>query len=84
MSEVAITDLETVWRATLDTSGREDADALYIDLIAQLKKIATDFTLGKSIENIRDGYRILATAGHCIYYRADVINKVDIIRVLPR
>lgn len=82
ISQVAIQDLGVIWSKTHKNASLEDADALYTRLIANLKKIAKNFTIGKSIENTRDGYRFLSVGDYAIYYRADLVGSVEVVRVL--
>ncbi len=82
ISEMAISDLELHWKQALTTGSIKEADELYTHLISQLRKIANNFTIGKSIENTRDGYRVLQMEEYHIYYRADLVNTVEVIRIL--
>lgn len=80
--QMAIEDLASIWEQSFLTHSKKDADALYTQLIIQLRKIAQNFTIGKSIESIRDGYREFQIAEFQIYYRADLEHTVEIIRIL--
>ena len=82
ISQVAIQDLESIWNQARETSSVNDANALYTLLITKLRSIAYNFTIGKSIENTRDGYRFLSVRGYSIYYRADLVGTVEVVRVL--
>jgi toxin ParE1/3/4 len=82
ISQVAIQDLESIWHQAQKTSTLTDADALYTLLIGKLRGVANDFTIGKSMENTRDGYRVLNVGNFNIYYRADLSDTVEVIRVL--
>ena len=84
MSQMAINDLESIWNVTLSNNCKEKADILYTLLISQIKQIASNFTVGKSIENTREGYRVHHINNHLIYYRADLENRIEVMRILNK
>ena len=81
MRQTAIDDLASIWKTVSESQSIEIADVLYTHLIATLKQIKTDFTIGKSMESVRDGYRVFMVGKYGIYYRADVDGLVEIVRV---
>lgn len=82
ISQMAIQDIELIWTQTHKNVSIKDADDLKALLIISLNTIAKNFTCGKSIENVRDGYHFLNVEHYCIYYRADLPDTVEVIRVL--
>ena len=82
ISQLAIHDLEFIGTLTNKNASIKNMDILNTALITGLSRIAQDFTIGKSIENIRDGYRFLSVGNCHIYYRADLPDTVEVIRVL--
>ena len=82
ISQIAIQDLQFIWTQTQKNATIKDADDLKASLFNSLNKIAQDFTIGKSMENIRDGYRFLKVGKYTIYYRADLADTVEIVRVV--
>lgn len=87
ISKHALLDIEDIWIYTFHKWSKEQADRYYqlifseIDFIAE-NFIAENFMAGKSIEHIRKGYRVSKVKSHLIFYRKNVDEVVEIIRVL--
>lgn len=82
ISEKAIKDLESIWLYTLKKWSLKQADRYYNLLIDEIEFISKDFEGGKSVEHIREGYRVSKVKSHLIFYRKDKADRVEIIRVL--
>jgi plasmid stabilization system protein ParE len=84
VSQAAINDLEFIWRDVFYESSKNEADAVYTQLITSFRNIQSDFTIGTSMESVRDGYRKLETADFRVYYRADRDDVLEVVRVLGK
>jgi plasmid stabilization system protein ParE len=84
MSTLAIQDIENIWIYWMQKSSLKQADLYYKDLIHIIKKIQIDFTIGFSIESIREEYRMILHQKYAIYYIVNENSTIDIIRILPQ
>ena len=78
----AVNDLEKIWLQSFHQKSKEVADEKYALLISALRQILNDFSVGKSVENIRDGYRILLVDDVEVFYRADLDDCVEVVRFI--
>lgn len=83
MSTMAIQDLEMVWTYWMQKSSITQADQFYKDLIHTIKKVQVNFTIGRSIESIREAYRKITYQECAIYYIVNENGVIEIIRILP-
>ena len=81
ISKKAVIDLEEIWVFTVDKWSVAQADRYYLLIIDEIEFICKDITCGKSMHNIRKGYRATKVKSHLIFYRV-VNDKVEIIRIL--
>ena len=81
ISKKAVIDLEEIWVFTVDKWSVAQADRYYLLIIDEIKFICKNITCGKSIDNIRKGYRATKVKSHLIFYRV-VNDTVEIIRLL--
>jgi toxin ParE1/3/4 len=79
----AVSDLDSIWEYTEGTWG-EDQAVLYLrKLDRAFSDIAINPTLGRSAENIRQGYFRFIVGKHVVFYREIESNSdVDTVRVL--
>ncbi len=82
ISHTAILDLEEIWLYTFERWSKEQADIYYKSIIAEIEHVAEDFEKGKSITQIRAGYRSSKVNSHVVFYRKNDDDLVEIIRVL--
>lgn len=82
MSVAAIEDLATIWNRAFSQSSKEAAEGVYTNLIAHIRTIQADFTVGNSMESERDGYWKLMVGDYVIYYRADRDDVLEVVRVI--
>lgn len=80
--EKAVEDLNQIWNHTREKWSTEQADRYYKLLISEIKFIATHFYAGKSIDHVREGYRVSNVKSHLIFYQRGANNIVEIIRIL--
>ena len=81
ISKKAVIDLEEIWLFTVDKWSVAQADRYYLLIIDEIEFICKNITCGKSMDNIRKGYRATKVKSHLIFYRL-VNNTVEIIRIL--
>jgi toxin ParE1/3/4 len=74
-------DLAEIWRYTLETWSRSQADGYYDDIIATLEALATGRKRGKPIDKIRQGFLSCPCGSHWIVYR-QTGAQILIIRIL--
>ena len=74
-------DLITIWLYSFENWGEKQADAYYDKLMAALVVIAKNPKLGKSCDDVRDGYRKYRVQRHIIFYRIEA-DGLHVIRVL--
>lgn len=82
ISAKAIEDLENIWLYTLKTWSKKQADRYYNLLINEFEYISKHFEDGKSMENIKPGYRATKVKSHLIFYRKSDDETIEIIRIL--
>jgi toxin ParE1/3/4 len=80
-SKRAIVDLEEIWLYTVDKWSVVQADRYYMQIIDEVEYICKNVDAGKSIDDIRKGYRVTKVKSHLIFYRV-VNDTVEIIRIL--
>jgi len=81
ISKKAVIDLEEIWVFTVDKWSVAQADRYYLLIIDEIEFICKNITCGKSMHNIRKGYRATKVKSHLIFYRV-VNDTVEIIRIL--
>jgi len=82
ISEKAIEDLANIWTYTLHKWSMEQADRYYSLIINEIEFIAKNFTAGKSMGHVKEGYRASIVKTYLIFYRRSETNQVEIIRIL--
>lgn len=67
---------------TYENWSREQADRYYNLIMDEIEFIADNFECGKSMENLKKGYRSTKVKSHVIFYIKSSKNRVQIIRIL--
>ncbi|MCP1388355.1 type II toxin-antitoxin system RelE/ParE family toxin [Corynebacterium sp. TA-R-1] len=80
-SELANADLLDIWEYTSETWGVMQADAYIRAISERFVQLDAFPAAGRSVEEIRAGYRRIKYASHVIYYRP-VPDGVQIVRIL--
>ena len=80
-SHEAEEDLIGLWSYSCEKWGEVQADRYLDEIEAALIVLARNPQLGKSIDDVRAGYRCLPVNKHSIYYRIKG-NLIDVVRVL--
>ena len=83
LSKKAQEDLRKIWYYTVDTWSEKQADIYFHSLIQSFESIADDpYSVGRSYEEVRVGYRGLRSGRHIIFYRILKNGNARIIRIL--
>ena len=83
LSKRAIKDLEGIWRYTLDTWSREQANKYVEDLLSACSEISKfPAFLGRTYEHVRSGYRKYPCGKHIIFYQIRNGGSILISRIL--
>ena len=76
-------DLLGIWQYTNETWGSKQADLYLQELDATLKKLPSSPKIGRAIDEIRKGIRLLPFRQHIVIYQI-TIDSIDIVRVLHK
>jgi len=82
ISEKANQDIESIWLYTFENWSLEQADRYYNLILDEIEFISENFESGKSVDDIKKGYRASIVKSHIIFYKKSRRNIVEIIRVL--
>lgn len=80
--EKAVDDLEQIWIYTFKNWSVEQADRYYNQIISEIEFIANNFSSGRSIKHIKEGYRVSRVKSHLIFYKKGPDEIVEVVRVL--
>jgi toxin ParE1/3/4 len=85
LSRLALADLKAIGRYTVQNWGRDQADRYIDEFRTLLGTLAQNPNLGRSCEEIREGYRRMEHRSHVVFYR-NVVGEdvVEVIRILHR
>jgi toxin ParE1/3/4 len=81
ISKKAIADLEQIWLYTVEKWSVVQADRYYNLIFDEINFICKNNNAGKSMENVRKGYRASKVKSHLIFYRVQN-NTIEVIRIL--
>lgn len=82
ISKQAIADLNDIWIYTFHKWSKEQADRYYNLIIGEIEFVADNYLIGKSVEQIRKGYRVTKIKSHLIFYKTTANETVEIVRIL--
>ena len=81
ISKEAIADLDEIWFYTVEQWSVEQANRYYELIFQEIDYICKSPHSGKSLNDIRKGYRVSKVKSHLIFYK--VVNEaIEIIRIL--
>jgi toxin ParE1/3/4 len=81
ISAKAVEDLEQIWVYTFNKWSAEQADRYYHLIIDEIEFISRDQSGGKSMDHIKEGYRVSIVKSHMIFFRRTG-GITEIIRIL--
>ena len=82
ISSKATEDLEQIWQYTYFKWSEKQADKYYNLIIEKIEFIAQNATVGRTMDDIKEGYRQYPVESHIIFYRISENNIVIVIRIL--
>ena len=82
LTNEAVKDLEDIWSYTKHTWSLEQANRYYHLVIEEIEFIASNPQLGRSIDNIKAGYKSTQVKSHIVYYKQIDDDRILIVRIL--
>ena len=82
LSPAAQADLSQIWDYSARNWDAEQADRYILAIRDACEAVADGRRQGRPIDDIRPGYRKLAVASHCLFYRITDAGLIDVIRIL--
>lgn len=82
ISPEAAQDLESIYNYTASEWSEQQADKYYFELIGGITFLVDHPLSGKSVDYIREDYRIFHIQSHFIYYRISPDNIIQVVRIL--
>jgi toxin ParE1/3/4 len=82
LTREAVSDLEKIWNYTYENYSIKQADKYYKLIISEIELISSKPFSGKSIDFIKEGYRVSQVRSHLIFYRINKDNIIEIVRIL--
>jgi len=84
LTNEAKNDLEKIWIYTYKNFSVKQADKYYRLIIDEFDFLASNPFSGKSVDYIKEGYRVSKIKSHLIFYKLSVDEKIEIIRILHK
>jgi toxin ParE1/3/4 len=82
LTNEAKNDLEKIWIYTYENFSIKQADKYYRLIIDEFEFIASNPYSGKSVDHIKEGYRVSKVKSHLVFYKLSIDEKIEIIRIL--
>lgn len=82
ISQRALDDINQIWYYTYKNWSLTQADRYYKLLFDEIKFAAQNFSIIRSAENIRSGYRMSQVKSHILFYKQIDNNTIELVRVL--
>ncbi len=82
ISEKAKKDLEGIWIYTYENWSDIQADRYYNLIINEIEFLSENFETGKSINQVKEGYRTSKIKSHLICYKKGDDGMLEVIRIL--
>jgi toxin ParE1/3/4 len=82
LTKEAFSDLEKIWIYTCENFSIKQADKYYKLIISEMERISSNPLSGKSIDFIKEGYRVSQVKSHLIFYMINKDNIIEIVRIL--
>ena len=78
----AVKDLEEIWIYTYQNWSFVQADRYYNLIIEEIEFLSTNPLSGRSMDYLKEGYRVSKVKSHLVFYKIINNEVVEIIRVL--
>jgi len=82
LTNEAVKDLEEIWIYTYRNWSVEQADRYYNLIIDEIEFLSSNPLSGRSMDYIKEGYRVSNVKSHLIFYKIITNEAIEIIRVL--
>ena len=82
LSPAAQNDLDDIWDYTVNVWGVAQAEEYILSIRDACEALTEGRKQGRSIDEIRQGYRKLAVGSHFLFYRLTDTGEIDVIRIL--
>jgi toxin ParE1/3/4 len=82
LTKEAVKDLDEIWLYTYEKWSVEQADRFYQLIMDEIGFIASNPSLGRSLDHIRQGYRSSIVKSHLVFYKILDDDRVLIVRIL--
>ncbi len=82
LTNEAVKDLEEIWIYTCQKWSVEQADRYYNLILEEIEFLSSNSFSGRSINYIKEGYRVSQVKSHLIFYKIMNNKDVEIIRIL--
>ena len=82
LTNAAVKDLEEIWIYTYQNWSVEQADRYYNLIIDEIEFLSSNPLSGRSMDYIKEGYRVSKVKSHLVFYKIINNEAVEIIRVL--
>ncbi|WP_343708852.1 type II toxin-antitoxin system RelE/ParE family toxin [Mycobacterium sp.] len=81
-SPAARADVEHIWDYTAEHWGVDQAENYLLELQHSIERAVANPRIGQACDEIRAGYRKLASGSHVLFYRAAADDVIDVVRIL--
>ena len=82
LTNEAIKDLDDIWAYTYEKWSIYQADRYYNLIIDEIEYIASNPLLGRSMDHIKEGYRLSKVKSHLVFYKISLDKTIEIVRIL--
>lgn len=84
LSPAAQADLADIWDYTCERWGDSQAEIYVRDIQRAIERVAHNPLIGRSCDEVREGYRRQAVGSHTLYYRIARPDLIDVVRILHK
>jgi toxin ParE1/3/4 len=74
-------DLDEIWSYTVARWNGRQAEVYVREIQASIERVAMNPEMGRSCDDVRPGYRKIASGAHIIFYRTSS-GSIDVVRIL--
>ena len=82
LTNEAVKDMEDIWAYSYKKWSVEQADRYYNLIIDEIEYIASNPRTGRSVEHIKEGYRVSKVKSHLVFYKFNIDKTIEIVRIL--
>ena len=81
LSKLALSDINNIWIYTANKWSKPQANKYYKEIFKGIDSICSNSEIGRRIEDIKPGHRILQVKSHLILYKKNK-DRISIDRIL--